>query len=147
MKKKSTVVLTVLAIALFVPLVLIMCRGASSKAELPVIPKEEAIGYISITHSKTPQKSKLLKDKDEIAYIVSTITNGTKKTKKDSVNDQPVNCAEYYTFSFYSDADRDSSPNVFYLYTEHGKHYIESPYSGIWKISEKNYKNCISFYK
>lgn len=135
-----------MAIALFASLILMICSKASSKAEQPVIPKEESISYISITHSGTPQKSKLIKDKDEIAYIVSTITNGAKRTKKESVSDQPVNCAEYYTFGFYSDTGGDSSASVFYLYTERGKHYIESPYLGIWKISGKNYKNCISFY-
>ncbi|MBR2100944.1 MAG: DUF5301 domain-containing protein [Eubacterium sp.] len=132
---------------MFVPLVLIMCRGASSKAEPPVIPKEKTISYISITHSKTPEKTVLIKDKKDIAYLVSTIRNGAKKTKKESVNDLPVNSAEYYTFGFHSGNDGNSSPGVIYFYTDNGKHYIEAPYSGIWKLSGKNYRNCISFYK
>ena len=147
MKKKSKVVIAVFAIVLFASLVLAICSKTSSKAEPPAIPQAESISYISITDSEMPQKSILIKDKDDIEIIVSTITNGSKKTKKNSVNDQPVNCAKYYTFSFCSDDDSDSSQSFFYLYTKHGRHYIESPYLGIWRISGKNYKNCISFYK
>lgn len=105
-KSVSIVIFIILAMTSLTLFALPGCKNISSEGQ-HILLKAESINYISITHSKTTERVIEIKEKNNIDSLINIIINGAKKTKKESVSDQPVNTLEYYTFCFYSKDDGD----------------------------------------
>lgn len=108
--------------------------GSKKKISLP---KEHDIAKIEMFKNNATVRKKIT-DQAEISKWIRELTENTKKTRRDSVNDQPVNVKEYLKIQFHLKATQDN-PSVVYLYDKGygGQSYVEKPYEGIWKIKKE----------
>lgn len=145
MKKKFLVLLLIITAVFSLLFSLTGCTPRQSGKERNIVPKANKIHHISIAKNQTPESSSLLNDKNSIAEFVNIITTSTEKTRKESVNDQPANVAQYYIIRFHG-AESEFISDIMFLYSSNGCYYIEQPYSGIWKMPRSDFEKCISYY-
>lgn len=120
-------------------LVLTACASASDPIQLP---EASELATIQLQNSLVPAQLRIMETEEERAAFIEAIESGSKKTRTESVNDQPTNVDAYYTirFSFTEPAQGES---VAYAYKKDGKAYVEQPYQGIWEIPVSVYDDQV----
>ena len=76
-----------------------------------------------------------LDKEDKIKEFLEYLNKNSRKTSKESVNDQPTNIDKYITIKIkYKDSNKNNS--TIYYYVKNNASYLEQPYRGIWKINK-----------
>lgn len=124
-------------------LLLLLALTACQQAGDPIVlPEPAELDKIQIEHSLVPAQMKILETEENMAALIDALTDQGKKTRTESVNDNPTNVDSYYTLKFYP-TDAPKSPSIAYAYEKNGKTYIEQPYAGIWEIPDAIYDEQI----
>lgn len=97
----------------------------------------------SISISKESVQTEIT-DMQEIEDMIFVLDGNGRTTKKESVNDNPVDVEQFIKLELRSRNEKDTL-SVMYLYEENGRYYLEQPYNGIYQISGDEY-NGISKY-
>ena len=106
------------------------------------LPEPEKISEIEIMKNTSENRAKIT-EQGEISKMIREIKENTKNTRKESINDQPVNIDDYIIIKFI-DEKAEANPEIAYLYKDKNVSYIEQPYSGIWKLKKEVYEDISS---
>lgn len=138
MKKKVIIYITILFI----------CIGAIAgiycfnKTEYSLnLPKENNVSSVALEYSG----SKItIETNENITSIINKLANEGRTTKKESIQDSPVNVEDEMVVNFYFDEENSS---VVFVYKKNSKYYIEQPYNGIYEITQEEYTDIVKFYQ
>lgn len=132
--KRKSVISIVILILLIIGIITIF---SGNKKYILKISKNESI--VRIISQRNDSKGKLeLISKDIISQVVEIIKGEGRKTKKESISDQP-NVEKYYTVTF------KDSEEIIYIYEKEGKYYIEQPYNGIYEITLEEHNKIMEY--
>lgn len=106
--------------------------------ELPIA---EEISNITLEKNK---KKIDVNDSQEIKNIVDILGGIKRITKKESIQDMPVNVENEIKINFKI---TNNEIKTIYVYKRKNKHYIEQPYNGIYEISEDEYNSIEKYIK
>ena len=123
MKKTNRIITAAILLALAL---LAGCGKKAAPIDLPSDDAVAAVGMITMSgediYFTDPGRIKAAMD----------ILRAAEPTRRQSVNDSPTNVASYGIVSIYA-GDRTT---VVYYYEKDGKHYIEQPYRGIYRLED-----------
>jgi hypothetical protein len=80
-------------------------------------------------------RSKQISDEIQQQDIINYLKGNNRKTKKTSVNDYPYKAEEVIKINI----KKEENIYTIYIYKSNNKFYIEPPYNGVYKISDKEY--------
>ncbi len=99
------------------------------------LPMAEEISNITIVQNT---KAIDVSDSQEIKNIVETLGGVKRITKKESIQDMPVNVENEIKIDFKTINNRT---DTIFVYKNKNKFYIEQPYNGIYEITEDEYNS------
>lgn len=135
-KRKGIIIaLTIFLIIIGILFFLFMSRETFTFS----LPISEDLVSISISN-KTTQKE--ITDKTEIKDIVNRLEGNGRTTKKESINDSPVNVEDPIKLEFYFE---NTGTSVIYMYIKDDRYYIEQPYNGIYQITYDEYNSIAKY--
>lgn len=103
------------------------------------LPLPENLTDISL---KQNTSSVIIEKNEEIKDIVDVIGGVKRTTKRESVQDFPIDADNVIQINFNLS---DSGVSVMFLYRKNNKYYIEQPYSGIYRISADEYNSIAKY--
>lgn len=121
MKKKNRIAAAAILLALAL---LAGCGKPAAPIDLPFDDAVAAVGMITMSGEDI-----YFTDPGRIKAVMD-ILREAEPTRRQSVNDQPTNVARYGTVSIYA----SGQSTVVYYYEKDGRHYVEQPYQGIYRI-------------
>lgn len=136
MKKKI-----VLSLLVIVSLFMITGCGKDKEYRLNIC-KLDDISSITIDTLAQEDNVKEFNNKTSIEEIYNVFSDKT--TRTESINDSPYNPDILYIVKFNTfNGDSKSA----YIYKKENRYYIEQPYNGIYRITEKEYNSIEKFVK
>ncbi len=133
MTKRSTISIIFLIVFLtIIGIVFYFGNGRFYKLNLPETEKLESISL------EQESKKKTYSDKTEIEDIIYVIKGNERTTKKESIQDYPVNSENIIKVEFHF---IEQGSSILFVYNEDNKYFIEQPYNGIYQISEDEYNS------
>ncbi len=134
MKRKIAVGSVLLILALY----LSACGFQEAKTLL--LPKSDKIEKMELSlHYKDVMVNKIAINSSPVEFVESLIRDA-RPTRRKSVNEQPTNVDRHISIQLFHSEDLNN-PVVIHLYANNGDYYLEQPYQGIWKVSEKLYQD------
>lgn len=119
-------------ISLFLCLACILTLAACGEKAAPIVlPQTSDIKSVDVTIGENTVNHI---DETWISEIVSDISN-SEPTNKESIQDVPQ-VESYIKIDFQF----ETGTSTIFAYEENGKHYIEQPYQGIYKIDSQLYE-------
>lgn len=100
--------------------------------EISNITLEKNTKYIDVNNSQ------------EIKNIVEILEKTKRTTKKESIQDMPVNVENEIKINFKI---INNETKTIFVYKKKNKYYIEQPYNGIYEISEDEYNSIEKYVK
>ena len=100
--------------------------------ELPIV---EEISNITLEKNA---KNIEVNDSQEIKNIIDILGGIKRITKKESIQDMPVNVENEIKINFNI---INNVTETIFVYKKKNKYYIEQPYNGIYEISENEYNS------
>lgn len=98
------------------------------------LPKKEQTEKIEVKHN---EGTYFITDKEEISKLIDAF-QFAKLTKQKSVQDFPTASGDYYLL-YFRDKNNEEIYKI-YAYKKNRKYYIENPYKGIYRTTEKEFK-------
>lgn len=126
----------IIIIAAIIMVISLTACGSKKKISLP---EPEEIKSIKMMKNNS-NNNIYITNEEEISKIINEISENSKGTNKESVNDQPTNIDEYIIVEFLHKST-DESSSIAYIYKNKGNTYIEQPYAGIWKLNKNTYED------
>ena len=124
-------------------MVVIVSAGCGTKnIKTPDLPDKDKVTSIEISNSDN--KNGVIINRGIVSNKI--ITNIKKAIKEsdgkgdESTDDVPKNVDKFFIVSIFSDKEK---PDVFCFYEKKGNKYMESPYNGIWEISDETYNKIM----
>ena len=103
------------------------------------LPKTEEVTRIMIS---TDTVKKEVTSIEEIKDIIYVLEGNERTTKKESINDSPVNAETPIKIEFHF---QQSGGSILYIYTRRNQYYLEQPYNGIYRISGDEYNSIAKY--
>ena len=103
------------------------------------LPKTEEVTRIMIS---TDTVKKEVTSIEEIKDIIYVLEGNERTTKKESINDSPVNAETPIKIEFHF---QQSGGSILYIYTQRNQYYLEQPYNGIYPISGDEYNSIAKY--
>lgn len=106
------------------------------------IPKEGDIKSISLGRNDSKVD---VSNTEDIKDIIGLLNGSDKRiTKEESIQDYPVNADEVIKIEFNF---KEKGNTILFVYKKDEKMFIESPYNGIYKISDDEYNSIEKYIK
>lgn len=105
------------------------------------LPEADDLKSISLSN---PNKEEEVTDIKEIEDMLYVLKENGRTTKKESINDSPVNTEEPIKVELNLKKEGSS---VVYIYEDDGKYYLEQPYNGIYQISGDEYNDIAKYFQ
>ena len=123
MKQTNRIITAAILLALAL---LAGCGKPAAPIDLPSDHAVTEVGGVTINGEEFA-----VTEPDQIEAVMRLL-RAAEPTRRQSVNDSPSNVASYGIVSIYA-GDRTT---VVYYYEKDGKHYIEQPYRGIYRLED-----------
>lgn len=133
--KRNRTFLVARLLLLFAGIAAVVFVGINGRSYELHLPAKEKLAGISV--EKGSKQAEITEDKkiEDLLYALSG-GGGDRKTKKESVSDEPVNVQESLKVDFHF---AESGTSTLFVYQKGGGYYVEQPYNGIYKISGEEY--------
>lgn len=132
MKTKNLIKVISLMLCFIISMIFLFSCSEKTVNDLQ-LPKKEQTEKIEIKHN---EGTYFITDKEEISKLIDAFQLA-KLTKQKSVQDFPTASDEYYLLCF-KDKNNEEIYKIF-AYKKNKKYYIEKPYQGIYRITEKEF--------
>ena len=130
MKKRN--IFIILTMLLFLCVFYYFTNNKTYKINLPELEKLE-----SITLEKD-ENEKIITDNEKMKDMLETLKGRERKTKIQSIQDEPVNISNKIKIRINF---KEIGQSILFIYEKDNKYYIEQPYNGIYKISKDEYNS------
>lgn len=143
MKKKQIVLIGIGVVIVFAIIFGIAYHFRDRRTYSLNIPQVENLESISLKVNEKGKPYNASYNEEEVMKKILDNIAGTKRiTKKESIQDYPINADDVIIVEFYF---KEQGSSMLYLYKKNNKFYIEQPYNGIYKISEDEYKSVNNY--
>ena len=105
------------------------------------LPQIDNLKIISLEQNAN---EKVISDNKEMRDIINILNGQERTTKKESIQDDPVNTTNKIKIDFNF---KESGASTIFVYEKNNKYYIEQPYIGIYRISEDEYNSIEKYIK
>ena len=103
------------------------------------LPQAETLGNVVISTDTTKEE---ITDREKIKDLIYVLEGNGRTTKRESINDFPVNAETPIKIEF---CFARGGSSVLYAYTQENRYYIEQPYNGIYQISGDEYNSVAKY--
>lgn len=132
-KKKKNEIISIIVVLLICIIVYIFFMNRN--IHTLNIPKVDDLSSISFERGSVMKK---ITDEKVMEDIVLQLNGSGRMTKKESVNDAPVEIEQPIKVELHLKKEGSS---IVYLYEKSDKYYLEQAYNGIYEISGDEYKS------
>lgn len=136
MKTKNLIKIISLMLCLIISMLFLFSCNNNKLNDLS-LPKKEQTEKIEVKHN---EETYFITDKEEISKLIDAFKLA-KLTKQKSVQDFPTASDDYYLL-YFKDKNNEEIYKIF-AYKKNKKYYIEKPYQGIYRTTEKEFKLLI----
>lgn len=133
MKTKNLIKIISLMLCLIISMLFLFSCNNNNLNDLS-LPKKEQTEKIEVKHN---EGTYFITDKEEISKLIDAF-QFAKLTKQKSVQDFPTASGDYYLL-YFRDKNNEEIYKI-YAYKKNRKYYIENPYKGIYRTTEKEFK-------
>ena len=133
MKTKNLIKIISLMLCLIISMLFLFSCNNNKLNDLS-LPKKGQTEKIEVKHN---EETYFITDKEEISKLID-VFQLAKLTKQKSVQDFPTASDDYYLLCF-KDKNNEEIYKIF-AYKKNRKYYIEKPYQGIYRTTEKEFK-------
>ncbi len=121
----------------------IYCYNTLNKTEYTLNLPKEAENYSNITIEYNGD-ARVIEKSENIQSILNKLIGSERITKKESIQDNPIETEEEFKIDITFDKGATST---IFVYKKADKYYIEQPYNGIYEITQEEYNSINKFYQ
>lgn len=137
MKKKLFILV---GIILFVLILIVILFHYNNKRTYTInLSQTESVKNIVLKQAKNEKK---YHDKETIEEILDSIGEVKRLTRKESIQDYPVNASNVIEVNLYFNK---TDKTTIFVYNKGKKYYIEQPYNGIYDFSVEEYNELTKY--
>ena len=103
------------------------------------LPQAETLESMVIGTDTTQEE---ITDMEKIRDLIYVLKDNGRTTKRESMNDFPVNAETPIKIEF---CQVRGGSSVLYIYVQNNRYYIEQPYNGIYQISGEEYNSVAKY--
>ena len=141
MKKKMIIFIIVLFLCIGAVVGIYYYNKLNNRIYSLELPIAEEISNITLEKNT---KNIDVNNSQEIKNIVEILEKTKRTTKKESIQDMPVNVENEIKINFKI---INNETKTIFVYKKKNKYYIEQPYNGIYEISEDEYNSIEKYVK